>query len=129
MLTIPKEFDLHVETVRFIREKYPEALLVPGLGEFQVTSELRQVAWLKGYTSGQPDLLILSPSHDFHYSGFAIEFKHPNGKMKASAKQLLFLGSLKSAGFKTLVSHDFKEVVTELAHFFGASPPSEVHDA
>jgi len=60
MLTVKNEFDLHVAIVKFIREKYPEAVIVPGLGEFQDTDDLRIKSWQKVYSFGQPDLLILN---------------------------------------------------------------------
>ena len=118
MLQIRREFDLHVEVVKFIREKYPEAVLLPGLGEFQETGDVRIKAWQKGYTSGQPDLLILSPANPA-YIGLAIEFKHPSGKMTTTDNQDRFLKHLRSVGVKTLVSHSFPEIITELAHYFG----------
>ena len=84
MLQIRRKFDLHVEVVKFIREKYPQAVLLPGLGEFQDTGDVRIKAWQKGYTSGQPDLLILYPSANTNDIGLAIEFKHPSGKVRAT---------------------------------------------
>ncbi len=116
MLTIHKEFDLHVAIVKFIRDAYPEAVLIPGLGEFQNSDELRIKSWQKGYTSGQPDLLILNPRAD--YDGFAIEFKHPKGISTKTENQDIFLKRLKSMHWKTLVSHDLFEIVTEIVRYF-----------
>jgi len=118
MLHIQDEHDLHVSVVKYIRDNYPFALLVPGLGEFQSTRDLRLEGWHKGYTSGQPDLLILHPSRDNQYVGFAFEFKHPCGTSLPTKKQVKFLEDLNSVGFKTMVSHSFADIVTELAAYF-----------
>ncbi len=53
MLTIHKEFDLHVAIVKFIRDKYPQAVIIPGLGELQNTEDSRIKSWQKGYTAGK----------------------------------------------------------------------------
>ena len=84
--------------VKFIREKYPEAVLLPGLVEFQDTAELRIKAWQKGSTSGQPDLIILHPSDNTHYIGLPIKFKHPSGKMTATENQEKYLTHLSGWG-------------------------------
>lgn len=116
MLTVKNEFDLHVAIVKFIREKYPEAVIVPGLGEFQDTDDLRIKSWQKGYTSGQPDLLILNPQT--HYDGFAIEFKHPKGYRSTTDTQDEWLEKLRQMNWKTLVSHDLFEIVTHIVKYF-----------
>ena len=73
------EMDLHCKVVELIRNFYPNALLVPGLGENQDTPDKRINSWKKGYTRGQPDLMIL----DYHkdYKGLCIEFKSPTQKL------------------------------------------------
>ena len=43
-----KKIDLHTEVVKFVREKYPGAVMIPGLREFQDTGELRVKASQKG---------------------------------------------------------------------------------
>ena len=52
------ERDLHCNIIDFIRKYYPEAIIIPGLGELQHTSAARVDAWQKGYKGGQPDILI-----------------------------------------------------------------------
>ena len=79
---------------------------------------MRIKAWQKGYTSGQPDLLIVSPANP-NYFCLAIEFKHPSGKMTATENQERYLKHLRAVGVKTMVSHSFPEIITELAHYFG----------
>jgi prophage antirepressor-like protein len=55
------ETDLHYTVVSYIRDNHPEAVIVPGLGEYQDTSVKRCDAWKKGYRRGQPDLIIENP--------------------------------------------------------------------
>ena len=75
MFKIENEMDLHTKVVELIRNFYPDALLVPGLGENQDTSEKRINSWKKGYQRGQPDLMVLNNHRDF--KGLCIEFKSP----------------------------------------------------
>ncbi|CAB3982657.1 Hypothetical predicted protein [Paramuricea clavata] len=71
------ETDLHHTVVSYIRNNYPKAVIVPGLGGYQDTVPKRCDAWKKGYKGGQPDLIIENPMGE--YTGFAIEFKSPKG--------------------------------------------------
>ncbi|CAB4016299.1 Hypothetical predicted protein [Paramuricea clavata] len=71
------ETDLHHTVVSYIRDNDPEAVVIPGLGEYQDTSSKRCDAWKKGYKGGQPDIIIENPMGK--YKGFAIEFKSPKG--------------------------------------------------
>ena len=72
MFKIENETDLHYKVVQLIRNYYPDSILVAGLEENQDTEEKRLDSYKKGYTRGQPDLMIL----DFHkyYIGLCIEF-------------------------------------------------------
>ena len=54
------ETDLHMAVVKFIKENYPSAILVAGLGEYQNTEDLRLECWKKRFRKGQPDLMILN---------------------------------------------------------------------
>ena len=60
--------------------------------------------------------MILNPQT--HYDGFAIEFKHPKGFRGAADTQDEWLKSLRQMKWKTLVSHDLFEMVTEIVHYF-----------
>ena len=71
------ETDLHKKVIDFIRKYYPQAIIIPGLGELQRTPGCRIEAWQKGYKGGQPDILIANQSNDF--IGLAIELKTPAG--------------------------------------------------
>ena len=69
------EADLHYKIVEFIRKIYPDALIIPGLGENQISSEMRIDSWKKGYPKGQCDLLL--PVKSCRKVGLALELKTP----------------------------------------------------
>jgi prophage antirepressor-like protein len=110
------ETDLHYKVIDLIRTKFPDFLVVPGLGELQVTSQTRIDAFKKGYIGGQPDILILNHTKD--YNGFAIELKTPKGTGIVHDKQATYLASLKDLKYKTLITCDYDEVVIELTNYF-----------
>ena len=91
MLTfnIQTEYDLHKKVVNFIRNNYLKALLNAILGENQTNSDMRLRSYNMGNQKGSPDLII----QNFHkmYSGFAIEFKAPNGNGVLSDNQRMML--------------------------------------
>ena len=72
-LVIESENDLHHKVVNFIRSKYPQTLMIAGLGENQITPDLRMSSWKKGYMSGQCDLMIINPTSK--YNSRCLEFK------------------------------------------------------
>ena len=86
MFKIENETDLHYKVVQLIRNYYPDSILVAGLGENQDTEYKRLDSYKKGYTRGQPDLMIL----DYHkeYKGLCIEFKSPTNNNYVSESQL-----------------------------------------
>ena len=49
MFKIANEMDLHCKVVHLIRNYYPDAIMVAGLGENQDTSYKRIISWKKGY--------------------------------------------------------------------------------
>ena len=77
---------------------------------------MRCKSYLKGYQKGSPDLII----QNLHivYSGFAIEFKNPNGNGVLSDHQQLMLQVYKNNNFKVLVSNDYDEILKEIIHYF-----------
>ncbi|CAB4019565.1 Hypothetical predicted protein [Paramuricea clavata] len=83
------ETDLHYAVVEYLKKYHPKALILPGLGEYQDTSQKRCDAWKKGYTSGQPDLTIVTPSNGFN--GFAIELKTPKGTGEVRDNQVAWI--------------------------------------
>ena len=59
--------------------------LVAGLGELQHTEDKRLDSYKKGYTRGQPDLMVLNYHKD--YKGVCIEFKSPTNNYRVSEAQ------------------------------------------
>jgi prophage antirepressor-like protein len=78
------ETDLHYKVVEYIRWYHPNAFIIAGLGEFQTTSALRMDGWHKGYTSGQPDIIIANPMNE--HTRFAIELKTPTVREMVGSK-------------------------------------------
>ena len=113
---ISNEKDLHYKVVEFIKRFLTNAVLVPGLGEHQVTSQLRSDSFFKGYTSGQPDIIILNPHR--YFSGLCMELKTPTGKGVISPKQKEFLETLNQMNYKVIVSNDYDYIVVQLLEYF-----------
>ncbi len=115
-ISLVNEFDLHAKVVDFVRRFHPEAILVPGLGENQVTEEMRIKSWQMGYTRGQCDLLLLN-KHET-WTGMAVELKSPTGLGVVSSDQMKFLERLEEAGYKTLLSNDYDEIIVQIHEYF-----------
>ncbi|CAB4003635.1 toxin Bro [Paramuricea clavata] len=110
------ETDLHHTVVSYIRDNYPEAVVIPGLGEYQDTSSKRCDAWKKGYKGGQPDIIIENSMGK--YKGFAIEFKSPKGTGVASEKQVLWFHKLMKIGYMVMVSDDLVKTCIRINEYF-----------
>jgi hypothetical protein len=108
-LEIRTEAQLHESIVVFVRDKFPDALILPSLGETGDTDEKRRANWRKGYRAGSPDLLLLM-RHP-RYVGLALEFKHPGGLGKTSEKQEAFIKDIKTQGWLTLVSDSYVDII------------------
>ena len=115
-LCLMNEFDLHVKVIDFMKKYHSNAILAPGLGENQVTDKMRIESWQKGYGRGQPDILILNKHKK--WTGFAIELKSPTGWGVVSPDQQKFLQSLREAGYLTLISNDYDEIVVKVGEYF-----------
>ena len=111
------ETDLHKKVVAFIRRFHPDVIIIPGLGEYQTNTTLRASCYNKGYSGGQPDLLIIN-SHRY-YQGLALEMKTPTGKGILSNNQNEYLNKLELSGYKCIISNDYDEIVVELIKYFG----------
>ena len=59
-ISIMDEKDLHYKVIHFIKNYLKEAIIVPGLGEYQTTSNIRCDAFKKGFQGGQPDIMLLN---------------------------------------------------------------------
>ena len=115
-IILRNEKDLHYKVINFIKDNYPDIILIPGLGEHQTTSQLRCDAYKKGYIGGQPDILILNSHRKFN--GFALELKAPNGSGIVSNKQNDYLNNLKLQNYKTLISDNYDMILIELINYF-----------
>ena len=115
IININTEKELHYKVIDFIKKYIKEAIIVPGLGEHQINSNLRSDAYYKGYTGGQPDILLLN--YHTKYKGLAIEFKTPTGRGIVSKNQENYLKQLEHNGFMTLVSCDYDEILTTIVKY------------
>ena len=117
MFKIENEMDLHSKVVELIRNFYPNAIMVPGLGENQDTPDKRINSWKKGYMRGQPDLMIL----DFHkdYKGLCIEFKSPTNNYCVSESQLKMKEKYCDNEYAFILSNDYDKI-SKLIHKYMA---------
>ena len=117
MFKTENEEDLHCKVVQLIRNFYPNVIMVPGLGENQDTPDKRINSWKKGYTKGQPDLMIL----DYHkdYKGLCIEFKSPTYNYISEA-QLKMKEKYCDNDYAFILSNDYDKI-TNLIHKYMAS--------
>ena len=117
MIMIGNETDLHYKVVQLIRNYYPDSILVAGLGENQDTEDKRLDSYKKGYTRGQPDLIIL----DYHkdYKGLCIEFKSPTNNYHVSEAQLKMKEKYRDNDYAFILSNDYDKI-TKLIHKYMA---------
>ena len=108
MIMIGNETDLHYKVVQLIRNYYPDSILIAGLGENQETEEKRLDSYKKGYTHGQPDLMIL----DFHkyYKGLCIEFKSPTNNYCVTESQLKMKEKYCNNEYAFILSNDYDKI-------------------
>ena len=109
------ETDLHESVVRFIRANYPTILTIAGLGETQTSDALRIACWKKGYSKGQPDLMI--PYKSGRFCGLAIELKTPAYHREPAPSQQAFLDSLHRGGWDVMVSSCYDEIIMKIVRF------------
>ena len=112
MFKIENEMDLHSKVVNLIRNFYPDAIMVPGLGENQDTPEKRINSWKKGYLRGQPDLMILNYHKDFN--GLCIEFKSPTNYYEISDAQKEMKEIYKRNWYKFILNNDYDYICKRL---------------
>ena len=105
-----------LKVVSFLTKRYPHSLLITTLGENQDTGVKRIESHRKGCLRSSPDLII-NNLHK-HYTGFAIEFKNPNGRGILSYDQSKMLRQYQNNGFKTLVSNDYDYIIKQLVEYF-----------
>ena len=117
MIMISNEKELHYKVVQLIRNYYPNSILVAGLGENQDTEDKRLDSYKKGYSRGQPDLMIL----DFHkdYKGLCIEFKSPTNNYEVSESQLKMKDKYCKNNHAFILSNDYDKI-SKLLHKYMA---------
>ena len=115
IININDEKTLHYKVIDYIKKYIKEPIIIPGLGEHQSNSNVRADAYYKGYTGGQPDILLLN--YHNKYRGLAIEFKTPTGRGIVSKNQENYLKQLEHNGFMTLVSCDYDEILTTIVKY------------
>ena len=117
MFKIENEMDLHSKVVELIRNFYPDAIMVPGLGENQDTPDKRINSWKKGYMRGQPDLMILN--YHKYYKGLCIEFKSPTNNYYVIESQLKIKEKYCNNEYAFILSNDYDKI-SKLIHKYMA---------
>ena len=112
MFKVENEMDLHCKVVHLIRNYYPNAIMVAGLGENQDTPNKRIKSWKKGYMRGQPDLMLLNYHKD--YNGLCIEFKSPTNNYQISDAQREMKERYKENCYKFILSNDYDYICMQL---------------
>ena len=112
MFKIENEMDLHCKVVHLIRNYYPNAIMVAGLGENQDTPNKRIKSWKKGYMRGQPDLMLLNYHKD--YNGLCTEFKSPTNNYQISDAQKQMKERCKENCYKFILSNDYDYICMQL---------------
>ena len=124
MIMIGNERDLHYKVVNLIRNYYPDAILVAGLGENQDTDEKRLDSYRKGYSRGQPDLMILDYHRD--YKGLCIEFKSPTNNYEVSESQIKMKDKYKKNDYAFILSNDYDSISRKIHKYMeGVRIPCE----
>ena len=108
-LHVLNETDLHYKLVEFIRSRYPGNLIIAGLGENQDSDAKRIDSWRKGYTKGQPDIML--PVRSGRKVGLALELKSPGWQGEASENQKIFLDKLQAEGWEVCVSNCYEDLL------------------
>lgn len=113
---IETEKDLHQKVVNFIRNTYPNALIIASLGEMQDSVQKRIECKKNGYEKGTPDILINNVHK--HYNGFALEFKSPTGEGVLSPAQSAMIEKYKQNNYKVMVSNNYDSILMNIIEYF-----------
>lgn len=113
---IETEKDLQQKVVNFIRNTFPQALILASLGELQDNIQKRIECKKSGYEKGTPDIII----NNLHkrYNGFAIEFKSPTGEGVLSASQSAMIEKYKQNNYKVMVSNNYDLILMSIIEYF-----------
>ena len=116
MFKIENEMDLYCKVVHLIRNYYPNAIMVAGLGENQDTPSKRIDSWKKGYTKDLPDLMIVNYHKD--YNGLCIEFKSPTNIYQISDAQREMKERYKENCYKFFLSNDYDYICKQVLNIW-----------
>ena len=73
-------------------------------------------AYLKGYTKGQPDIIVLRKLPNSFQDVLAIELKNPNGKGVLDDTQVKYHKLLKDqCNIETIVGHEYDKIIIQIA--------------
>ena len=97
------------------RRYYPDTILVAGLGENQDTDDKRLDSYKKGYTRGQPDLLVLNYHKD--YKGRCIEFKSPTNNYQVSEAQKEMKKKYLKNGYAFILSNEYDRICKNIHEY------------
>ena len=111
------ERKLHYKVIKHIKNQYPSVIIIPGLGENQSTSFKRIDSNLKGYISGQPDIILLS-KFGTYTDVVSLELKCPEKNIILPDEQLEFHKQLEKVNVFTLVSSNYDEIIIFLHEHF-----------
>ena len=110
-----REDELHYRVTQHIKHRYPDATINAGIGEHLTTDHARMDAYLKGYTGGQPDIIVIRGLPNGFQDVLAIELKNPNKQGKSSNKQVEYKDALElNCKVQTIVSCDYDNIIIEL---------------
>jgi hypothetical protein len=132
-LAIGKEDELHYKIISHIKKEYPDAQPIGGIGEHLTTDHARMDAYLKGYTKGQPDIIILRKLPNSFQDVLAIELKNPNGRGVLDDTQVKYHKLLKDqCNIETIVGHEYDKIIIQIAlHYnevFARAKPLAITD-
>jgi prophage antirepressor-like protein len=115
-LATGREDDLHYKVVAHLRQTYSHCMeLIGGIGEHLQTNHAKLDAYFKGYTGGQPDIIIIWGLPNGFQSVLAIELKNPNGKGELNKKQIKYKNTIEQrCKVHTIVSHDYSDVIIQV---------------
>jgi prophage antirepressor-like protein len=111
-----REDGLHYKVVAHLRKTYSHCTeLIGGIGEHLQTNHAQLDAYFKGYTGGQPDIIIIWGLPNGFQSVLAIELKNPNGKGVLKKKQIKYKNTLEQrCKVRTIVSHNYSDVIIQV---------------
>ena len=115
MIMIGNETDLRYKVVDLIRRYYPDTILIAVLGENQDTEEKRLDSYKKGYTRGQPDLMVLNYHKD--YKGLNIEFRSPTNNYHVSEAQKEMKKKYRTNSYALVLSNDYDRICKNIHEY------------